>query len=103
MRVQAFALGSKLGISGTHPVLFDASAFSVVIAWPSIRTVPEVGRETPTAILMVVVLPAPLRPTKPTTSPFLTSKLTAFIAGPCLDENIFVACLTSIKPATLGS
>src|SRR5207237_2388079 len=98
----AFALGSKLGISGTQPTLLEASAFSVVISWPSISTVPDVGNETPTAILMVVVLPAPFKPTKPTTSPFLTSKLTEFMAGSCLDEHIFVGRLTSIHVSRLG-
>ncbi|MBJ7611056.1 MAG: hypothetical protein JF924_01925 [Candidatus Dormibacteraeota bacterium] len=34
-------------------------------SWPATRTLPEVGRISPTSILSVVVLPAPLGPRKP--------------------------------------
>ena len=43
-------------------------------------TFPEVGFITPATILSIVLLPEPLRPTSPTTSPLLMLKLTLFRA-----------------------
>src|SRR5262245_624626 len=51
---------------------------------------------------MVVVLPAPLRPTNPTISPFLTSKLILSMAGACLDENTLVTSRISSKALRAG-
>src|SRR5271154_3856182 len=47
---------------------------------PSISILPEVGESTPSTMLMVVVLPAPLGPSRPTISPAPTSKLTSSTA-----------------------
>ena len=43
---------------------------------PAMRAVPEVGARKPARIFMVVDLPAPLGPRKPTTSPGSRAKLT---------------------------
>jgi hypothetical protein len=43
--------------------------------------VPLFGFITPVRVLMVVVLPAPLGPKKPKSSPFFTSKLTLSTAN----------------------
>src|SRR4051794_36499434 len=49
---------------------------SVATSWPATRALPPVGRASVQSMLMVVVLPAPLGPRKPKTSPAATSKLT---------------------------
>src|SRR5437016_14646490 len=48
---------------------------------PWIRILPRSGRANPTSILMVVVLPAPLGPRKPKTSPAYSSKETSETAS----------------------
>ena len=48
---------------------------------PATRAVPEVGGKKPVSIRIVVVLPAPLGPRNPSTSPALSSKLSAFTAA----------------------
>ena len=47
---------------------------------PATFTLPLLGGKTPVIIRMVVVLPAPLGPRKPTISPRATSKLTRSMA-----------------------
>ncbi len=47
---------------------------------PATFTEPLVGGRTPVMVRMVVVLPAPLGPRKPTISPFSTLKLTSWTA-----------------------
>lgn len=53
-----------------------AARRSVTASIPSTDTVPASGRRKPLRILSAVVLPAPFGPTRPTTSPRATSKLT---------------------------
>ena len=45
-------------------------------SWPRTETVPELGRRWPSTISVIVVLPAPLGPSRQNTSPCSTSKLT---------------------------
>jgi len=52
-------------------------------ASPKSDASPEVGRRTPRAIRIRVVLPAPLAPMRPTTSPGLTSRSTSSRAASC--------------------
>ena len=52
------------------------SSRSRTTSWPATRALPEVGRASVQSMLIVVVLPAPLGPRKPKTSPAATSKLT---------------------------
>ena len=47
---------------------------------PRISALPSVGRVIRARIFSSVLLPAPLRPISPTTSPSFTSKLTSFNA-----------------------
>jgi hypothetical protein len=47
---------------------------------PSIDTLPEVGSSTPSTMLIVVVLPAPLGPKSPTISPRATRNETSSTA-----------------------
>src|SRR3954467_5729301 len=49
---------------------------SLVTSWPSRSTRPEAGAVRPTTIEKVVVLPAPLAPSRPITSPESISTLT---------------------------
>jgi len=56
--------------------------------------VPLSGFITPVSILMVVVLPAPVGPKKPKSSPFFTSKLMLLTASNSL--KCFVKLLTSM-------
>src|SRR5476651_595529 len=50
-------------------------------SWPSTDRRPLLGRTMPESIFSVVVLPAPLPPRKPTTSPALIEKDTSCTAG----------------------
>jgi hypothetical protein len=50
------------------------------MSWPQMRAVPAVGSMKPASMRMVVDLPAPLGPRKPTTSPLATEKLTSSTA-----------------------
>src|ERR1039457_3794034 len=47
---------------------------------PATRASPEEGGSSVVSILIVVVLPAPLEPSKPKTSPALTARVTASTA-----------------------
>jgi hypothetical protein len=57
-------------------MLRRTSSRSRTTSWPATRALPPVGRTSVQSMLMVVVLPAPLGPRKPNTSPPATSKLT---------------------------
>src|SRR3954454_4596212 len=57
-------------------MLRRTSSRSLTESWPATYAAPEVGRASVQSMLMVVVLPAPLGPRKPKTSPAATSKLT---------------------------
>src|SRR5450432_1404041 len=62
---------------------------------PSMRISPLSGRWTPDRILINVDLPAPLSPTRPTTSRDCTSKLTPFNA--CTPAYHLCICRTEIS------
>ena len=51
-----------------------ASTFSVAMSYPATVTRPEVAAVKPAIMRMVVVLPAPFGPRKPTISPWPTVK-----------------------------
>ena len=50
------------------------------MSWPAITAVPSVGGRKPVSMRMVVVLPAPFGPRKPTTSPLPIENVTASTA-----------------------
>src|ERR1035438_5741500 len=52
----------------------------VVMEKPATRASPDVGGNSVVSILIVVVLPAPLEPSKPKTSPALTERVRASTA-----------------------
>src|SRR2546430_12812228 len=60
-----------------QPTLRSAFSKSRRTSKPQIVTLPAVGLIRPTSMRMVVVLPAPLGPRKPKTSPGLSAKKTA--------------------------
>ena len=66
--------------SGKYPRAALAASGSSMTSWPQMLAVPAVGVMNPASMRMVVVLPAPLGPRKPSTSPGLTSKLTSSTA-----------------------
>ena len=55
--------------SGRTPIWAFAAAGSAQTSWPSTSTRPASGRSSPVTIERVVVLPAPLGPTKPNIDP----------------------------------
>jgi len=61
-------------------VLVFAASGSVAMSWPQMLARPAVGVTKPANIRMVVVLPAPFGPRKPSTSPGATWKLTSSTA-----------------------
>lgn len=63
---------SRLLRWGTTPRRLRAPAGSVATSIPPVRATPEVGRTRVVRIPMVVVLPAPLGPSSPNTSPAAT-------------------------------
>ena len=52
----------------------------VVMEKPATRASPDVGGNSVVSILIVVVLPAPLEPSRPKTSPALTESVSASTA-----------------------
>ncbi len=58
--------------SGTKPISRWASSRFSFSLWPAMVMVPASGRRMPVISLMVVVLPAPLGPMKPNSSPPFT-------------------------------
>src|SRR5687768_15471705 len=57
-----------------------ASMLCVKTSKPAIFALPDVGGRNPVRIFIVVLLPAPLGPRKPTISPFSTSNEMSFTA-----------------------
>src|SRR3990172_2127649 len=86
--------------SGTTPIHFLMRATSLLKSKRITCACPDVGRDRPVSMRIVVVLPAPLGPRKPNTSPSCTAKLmpsTACNGGPALPvEYTFVNCETSM-------
>ncbi len=66
--------------SSTAPICRTASARRRPTSWPPSRIVPAVGRISPQAILIVVVLPAPFGPSSPITCPCGTLSVMSFTA-----------------------
>ena len=75
-----------LAAGGTLGILIPPSGIMVLYAWlteqsiPAMFIVPVSSRARPVSRLMVVVLPAPLGPRNPNSSPLLTWKLIPFTA-----------------------
>ena len=74
-------LQEKTGVSKIAPTFASASARSSRTEIPPIVTSPESGLTIPNMIPSAVLLPAPLCPSKPKTSPRFTVKLTSSKAG----------------------
>src|SRR5436305_1694344 len=73
---------------------------SVVMSWPPTVIVPSEGGMNPVIIRIVVDLPAPFGPRKPSTSPRSTSNETSFTAT--FAPNALVRFLTLIMESLLG-
>src|SRR5574341_658506 len=69
------------GRSGMYPSFRFAAIGSAAMSIPPMRIEPAVGRRIPAIILSVVVLPAPLGPRKPNSSPAGTSRSMPFTAA----------------------
>ena len=70
-----------------RPMLRRTAAGSARMSWPATRPVPAVGRVSVVIIRTVVVLPAPLGPSRPSTEPSGTTKdtpSTATVSPKCL-------------------
>ncbi len=63
-----------------YPTQRRASKESETTSWPAMVTVPAVGPRKPARTRSVVLLPAPLGPRKPTTSPLPISNDTSSTA-----------------------
>jgi hypothetical protein len=69
------------------PMLLRTAPGSVRMSWPATRPVPAVGRVSVVIIRTVVVLPAPLGPSRPSTDPSGTTNetsSTATVSPKCL-------------------
>src|SRR5215472_14607106 len=62
------------GVSGRYPIRFFTSSGCSRTSKPATLAVPDEGGRKHVSMRMVVVLPAPLGPRKPTICPFATSK-----------------------------
>src|SRR5689334_9693251 len=78
-------------------MLRRTSSRSVTTSWPATVAEPEVGFISVQSMLMVVVLPAPLGPRNPNTSPLATSKSTPRTA--LISPKSFWSPLTTIALA----
>src|SRR5947209_12594000 len=78
-------------------MLRRTSSRSETTSWPATIAEPEVGLASVQSMLIVVVLPAPLGPRKPNTSPAATSKSTPRTAS--TSPKVFVKCCTAIARA----
>src|ERR1039458_3602394 len=78
----------------------------VIIENPATRASPEEGGNSVVSILIVVVLPAPLEPSKPNTSPALTERDTASTAVKAPKRRVSALISRTIslirKPARFG-
>src|SRR3954453_14909965 len=77
------------------------SSRSVVTAWPPTRALPDVGLTSVQSMLMVVLLPAPLGPRKPNTSPGETAKDTPRTASTSPKD--FLRSWTSMAAAAVAA
>ena len=62
-------------------MIFLTSLVSLRMSWPAMRAVPEVGGMMPVSMEIDWVLPAPLGPRRPNTSPSSTAKLIPLTAS----------------------
>src|SRR3954447_4350114 len=92
---------SSVGSWKTSPMLRRTSSRSCATSWPATRARPPVGRASVQSMWIVVVLPAPLGPRKPNTSPRATSKLTPRTAS--MSPKDFTSCSTSIAADMAGT
>jgi hypothetical protein len=67
---------------------------SLMMSWPATRPVPLVGTLNVVSIRVVVVLPAPFGPSRPSTVPCGTTKLTPSTAT--LSSNFLTRSMASI-------
>src|SRR5215470_20298202 len=82
------------GLSGRYPIRFLTSRGFSRTSNPATVAVPELGHRKQVNMRMVVVLPAPFGPRKPTISPFLTSK--EMLSTARFRAYLFVSSLTLI-------
>ena len=75
--------------------LILACSSSLVMSQPLIRAVPELGEKSPVSMLMVVVLPAPLWPSRAVISPLYALKVTLSTA-----TTVFIPLNTFRSPCT---
>src|SRR5258708_25715428 len=66
---------------GTRPIFERAARYSAMMSNPSALTLPPLGLTMPQMMLMRVVLPAPLGPSRAKISPRRISRLTFFSAS----------------------
>src|SRR3954447_3445669 len=78
------------------------SARSLTESWPGDKAAPEVGFASVQSMLIVVVLPAPLGPRKPNTSPGATSKLTPRTASSSPKDLRSSSTSTAFIPSLYG-
>src|SRR5512135_3280834 len=76
--------------SGKYPTTLRARSESLTTSYPAMTARPDVGGNTPHRMRMVVLLPAPLGPRKPTISPRSTANDTSEMAVNV--PNRFVKC-----------
>ena len=75
-------------------VIFACSS-SLVMSHPLIRALPELGEKSPVSMLIVVVLPAPLCPSRAVISPLYALKVTLSTA-----TTVFIPLNTFLRPCT---
>src|SRR5579863_3458526 len=76
---------------------------SLTTSWPNTSAWPESGGRRVTSILIVVVLPAPLGPSRPKISPEVMSKLTPSTARTSLKRRVIMFARTAGAGAEAGA
>src|SRR2546425_8935983 len=95
---RAVSWSSSEGSWKTSPIRDRTAAGSCETSIPATCASPEVGRSSVQRMLIVVVLPAPLGPRKPKTSPCSTARSIPRTAS--MSPYVFTRPLTSITAAT---
>jgi hypothetical protein len=98
------------GCSGKYPISFFASMGLERMSMPAMEALPEVEERYPVIIFMVVDLPAPFGPRKPTISPSFiekeissTAKWLPYLFTRFLISTIFFSFLLSYQDSSLFS
>jgi hypothetical protein len=78
-RSSPVVLSSRANSPGRFPTRARTSTLCLCVSRPKTSARPPVGRMNPRSVRMVVVLPAPLGPRKPKTSPSSTSRSTSLM------------------------